>query len=281
MQWMLKKLLIWGTTYPEFSRKYYETVCTGAVDAETGRLIRIYPITLRHLEQRFKLYSWVEAEVAANGSDFRPESHRIQQDSIRVVGQIGTKRGEWEERREWILNSGNVFSSVAKLKEAEKRDHTSLGLVKPKEVRRVYARRRTQAEQDEWVKHREDALRQRDLFVDPDSKTRELVLPGVEYRMKFVCDDPGCPGEHDMSILDWGVYVLSRKQYAVRGPVQAERDVISQIESRLDFTKRDAYLFLGNSMPHPQNFMIVGFFCPPILAEETKTSPDDKQLTLF
>jgi hypothetical protein len=39
--WAKKKFLIWGKTYPEFSKTYYETVCTGAVDADTGRLVRI------------------------------------------------------------------------------------------------------------------------------------------------------------------------------------------------------------------------------------------------
>jgi hypothetical protein len=35
--WTTKKLLIWGKTYPEFSKSYYETVCTGAVDEESLR----------------------------------------------------------------------------------------------------------------------------------------------------------------------------------------------------------------------------------------------------
>jgi len=42
--WTTTKLLIWGTTYPEFSKTYYETVCTGALDEDTGKLVRIYPI---------------------------------------------------------------------------------------------------------------------------------------------------------------------------------------------------------------------------------------------
>src|SRR5258707_15707067 len=49
MQWIPKRLLIWGTTYPEFSKKYYETVCTGAIDGDTGKLLLIYPATLRYL----------------------------------------------------------------------------------------------------------------------------------------------------------------------------------------------------------------------------------------
>jgi hypothetical protein len=61
--WTTKKLLIWGKTYPEFSKSYYETVCTGAVDEETGKLVRIYPVTLRHMKEPFKTYDWIEAHV--------------------------------------------------------------------------------------------------------------------------------------------------------------------------------------------------------------------------
>jgi hypothetical protein len=49
--WIKKRLLIWGTTYPEFSKKYYETVCTGALDVATQKLVRIYPIRLRHMKE--------------------------------------------------------------------------------------------------------------------------------------------------------------------------------------------------------------------------------------
>jgi hypothetical protein len=137
--WIRKKFLIWGTTYPEFSKSYYETVCTGALDSETGRLVRIYPITLRHQKDPFHLYSWIEADVMRNMSDRRPESHKINQGTIQVVGNIDTKN-EWTERSSWLLRPANIFQSVEALQKAEAADHTSLGLVKPKRVLRVYAR---------------------------------------------------------------------------------------------------------------------------------------------
>jgi hypothetical protein len=102
MSWAQKRLLIWGKTYPEFSAKYYETVCTGAVDGDTGKLVRIYPITLRYAKNPFEMYSWVEAKIERNTSDPRPESFKIEQDSIKVVGRIDTKDG-WVERSKWIL----------------------------------------------------------------------------------------------------------------------------------------------------------------------------------
>ena len=41
-------------------------MCTGAIDAATGRLVRIYPITLRYMKEPFRHYSWIEADVERN-----------------------------------------------------------------------------------------------------------------------------------------------------------------------------------------------------------------------
>jgi hypothetical protein len=73
--WTAKKLLIWGKTYPEFSKRYFETVCTGAVDGETGKLLRIYPITLRYAKEPFTRYQWIEAQIEKNPKDSAARSH--------------------------------------------------------------------------------------------------------------------------------------------------------------------------------------------------------------
>jgi hypothetical protein len=281
--WSKKRLLIWGKTYPEFSKSYYETVCTGAVDGETGKLIRIYPISLRYNDEQFRLYDWIEGEVQRNTSDFRPESYKIKQDSIRVHEGLGPADG-WQERREWVLRDGNVFQSVENLQAAEKQDHTSLGLVKPKEVRRIYVRRKTEADRQEWDDQRENALRQRELFIDAETKTKDLQFMPVQYRVCFTCDDPACSTEHDLSILDWGVYVLSRKAYARGGSSIAEKHVISKLKEITDLTKKDLYLFLGNTKQHCEKFMVVGFFYPPIASPKsakTKAEPGSLRLPGF
>lgn len=100
--WEKKRLLIWGKTYPEFSKTYYETVCTGAIDGETGRLVRIYPITLRYNAEQFAKYQWIEALVERNPKDYRPESFRIRQDSIVLGERLETDDG-WKARSEWVL----------------------------------------------------------------------------------------------------------------------------------------------------------------------------------
>lgn len=263
MPWTRKKLLIWGKTYPEFSEKYYETVCTGALDVETGNLIRLYPITLRYMKEPFKAYDFVEAEIERNSSDPRPESYKINQESIKVVGHLDPKNG-WAARSGYLLRERNVFKSVEALRDAQKRDATSLGMVRPKEVGRVYCQKRPESDRAEWEAHRARALAQKDLFVDAEAETKDLVYMPVQYRACFRCDDPLCQIEHDMSILDWGTYALSRSQFAIGGHSKAERDVIAQIEKVMDLTKHDPYFFLGNTKAHPQAFTIVGMYYPPI-----------------
>jgi hypothetical protein len=279
--WTTKKFLIWGTTYPEFSKTYYETVCTGAVDADTGRLVRLYPITLRYMKEPFKAYDWVEVEAERNTSDFRPESFRIRQDTLKVVGHIDTKaKGDWPERRRWILGLSNVFKSVEALQAAEASDHTSLGVVRPKQITRTYCRRKPEAEREEWDRQRASALRQRDLFVDAETETKDLQFMPVQYRICFRCNDTACGTEHDCSILDWGLYVLSRREFAKRGPAVAEQKVVAKIEELMDPTKRDPFLFLGNTKGHSQNFMVVGLFYPPLEAPP-KPSSTSQQGSLF
>jgi hypothetical protein len=274
--WSRKRLLIWGKTYPEFSRNYYETVCTGAVDAETGKLVRIYPITLRHMKEPFSLYDWIEADIERNTSDPRPESYRIQQEGIKTVAKLDTKRG-WADRSAWVLRPSNVFQSVRALQDAQSSDGTSLGLVKPKQILRVYAKRLSDSDREEWEAHREEAIRQKDLFVDAESKTKDLVFMPVQYRASFICNDPACPTKHDMSILDWGVYVLSRKLFRDKGgAAPAEAGTIDRINELMDLDEKDAYFFLGNTKAHPTAFMIVGMYYPP-----KKVSPKQEQLQLI
>jgi hypothetical protein len=282
MPWTQKKLLIWGKTYPEFSAKYYETVCTGAVDGATGKLVRIYPITLRYMKEQFKAYDWVEAEIDRNWSDPRPESFKIEQGSIKVVGHLDTKDA-WVQRNNWVLREGSVFKSVEALRAAQASDGTSLGLVRPKEIHRVYCKKRPDSDRAEWEEQRTRSLSQKDLYVDSETETKDLVFMPVQYRARFRCNDEACDTGHDVSILDWGIYALSRRQYATRGSAaMAERDVISKIEKMMDPTKREPYFFLGNTKEHPQSFMIVGLYYPPKPAEKlSKTDADSLKLPGF
>ncbi len=258
-----RRLLIWGTTYPEFSKKYYETICTGAIDAETGKLVRLYPIRLRYREERFHLFQWIDAEIEKSSKDPRPESFRIREDNI-VLGEWidPRKTGGWAARRRWVLGRHNVFESVEALRAAQTRNGTSLGVVRPGPIE-FQARQLPMKDKVEWDRKREAAIAQKDLLLDPETKIQDLTFRFVEYRAKFTCRTHECGG-HDMSIRDWGLYVLDMKQEEKKQNVKAaEESVLKKLRADTDTTKRDPYLFLGNMQAHRDAFMIVGLFCPP------------------
>jgi len=92
-----RKILITTKTYPSISTKYKETVRTAGIlldeDEKPVQWIRIYPVRFRDLEfdQRYKKWSVISAEIQRNEKDFREESYRINDTSISVIREIGTK----------------------------------------------------------------------------------------------------------------------------------------------------------------------------------------------
>ena len=258
-----RKMLIWGKTSPEWSAKYYETVCTGAIDEQTGAMRRIYPVPLRYMdpEKQFKLYHWIEASVEKNPSDARPESYRVRHDSIKVLNEV-TTADNWSERSRWILREGNAFSSVEELRAKQQADGTSLGLVKPRQVTRVVMRRLTEADRKAWENHKDRAAQQKDFFINPEASVKELVYIPVVYVVEFTCDDSACTTVHKMSVRDWGLYQLGRKVYAQYDPHVADEKVRAKILKIMDPSEHNSYFFLGNTQAQPTNFMIVGFYYP-------------------
>lgn len=273
--WARKRLLIWGKTYPEFSKKHYETVCTGAIDGDTRQLLRIYPITLRYLKEPFSKYQWIEVPVERNTKDPRPESYHIRQEEMVLGETLGTKRA-WADRSEWVLSPGNLYSSVETLWAAQAGKGSSLGLVRPRKIKRFYVRRKHESERKEWEEKREQAINVRELFVDAESRTRDLAFMPITYRVEFLCEDVECKG-HDMSILDWEIYVLSRKLYAQTGDGVAQKKVIEKLYECADTENHDCYFFLGNTQAHPTTFMVVGLYYPPRVVQQTQ----QEQMNLF
>jgi hypothetical protein len=118
-----EKNLIWGKTYAELSKKHIETVCTAGV-LESGKPVRLYSITYRYLNDgQFTLYQWITADIQKNPHDTRPESYKIDCDSIRVVELVPATQDECGERGEFTFrNKSWQFESADELQEAQKRD---------------------------------------------------------------------------------------------------------------------------------------------------------------
>jgi hypothetical protein len=84
-QWAKRKVLITVRTYPVPSRKSVEVSCTAGI-TDDNKWIRLFPIQYRFLDydKRFRKYQCIEASVTKSLSDTRPESYKIDPDTIRI-----------------------------------------------------------------------------------------------------------------------------------------------------------------------------------------------------
>lgn len=114
--WQTKQLLILGTTYPAYSNKYVELVCTGAIEEDTKRIIRVHPLPKRYLDegQAFKNFQRVEVRMQHNRDDARPESMRIDFTTLKPLDEIPAK--DHEARRRYIEQSPSLLRSVEELR---------------------------------------------------------------------------------------------------------------------------------------------------------------------
>lgn len=278
-KWEKKRILIWGKTRPELSKKYREIVCTGGILEDTKKLVRIYPIPLRYIndEQVFRKYQWIEAYISKSTSDIRPESYKIRPDNIKVLERIPSGKDNWDERSKWVINEGNTFSSVEELIERQKIDNTSLGLVKPKRVDKIISYRFSKKEKDEFWNKYNEALSQMELPFDLETgrEIKPLSPPDYRFKIQFYCDDERCKG-HTFSVLDWEADALyfKMKQQDGSPPIAAEK-VREKLELMCS-VDRDLYFYLGNVASHPQTFTIVGIWWP-----KKKQRDNEDQLSLF
>lgn len=279
LEWHRRRILIWGKTRPELSKSYREVVCTGGVFEDTRRLVRLYPIPLRYLDDEsvFRKYQWIEADVARNPSDPRPESHKIRFESIETSEKIPTKNGNWDARAAWMMAPENLFQSVEALQEQQQEDKTSLGLVQPTQVTHIKAHRIPAKEKDEFMERYREAVQQMELPLDPETGREIRPLRAADYRFKihFRCDDPRCQKDHQFSVLDWEMDALYFRLHILEGraPHLAAQGVVDKLQE-ICGPQKDTRFFLGNIASHPQNFTIVGLWYP-------KKKTEDPQGTLF
>jgi hypothetical protein len=255
-----EKILIWAKTYPELSKRHLETVCTAGL-LESGKPLRLYPIPYRYLgdgQEQFKLYQWVTAGIIKNPDDPRPESYKIDCDSIESGDVIPTTQDEWWKRAEFVFRDPSWhFESVDDLLKAQKEKGTSIGVVAPREITKVEIVARSGEEAKSFEQKFTEVKKKRaqiDMFeqaIPPEMKKLEFLKCRVQ--VSWLCKTPTCPG-HRMQVLDWGLCELQRRE--------GDEKALSRM---MELCRLDAYdlkFFLGNLFLYPASFMIVGMWYP-------------------
>lgn len=260
------KILITAKTYPSLSRKYRETVCTAGLlldEAEQPlRWIRIYPVRFRDLDndKRYRRWSIIEADIEKNPRDPRPESFRIDDDSITVIRHVGTESG-WQERRDMLLPLKD--RSIQSIQDQGQ----SLGFIKPKSVGCFLIK---EAERD-WKPDQRAILDQGDLLRE---EQKFLDLEKIPYRFlyQFLDEDDI---KHTYSILDWEILQLyrnmrnnSQKSSVSEREEYALEKVREKLEGQFMGKDTDLYFMVGNQQRYPKTFVIIRLFYPPLVKSQ-------------
>ena len=255
MDFIKKKILVVVKTYSNPSKQNQETVCVaGVLQDNPPSWIRIYPVPFRDLpyEQQFKKYQIIEAEIKKNRGDFRPESYKVNVDSIKILEDVGRERN-WERRKQYILPL--VDSSMCKIQREREDAQKSLGIFKPAMVEDFIF----EPGEKEWSDADRNLLSQLKLFGNDKNILEKIPY---KFKIKYKCFDLNCKG-HFQGIIDWETAQLYRNlKKKDRGSI-----IIEKIKSKYldDVCKsdKDFYFIVGNSLKGPKSFSIISIFSPP------------------
>lgn len=253
-EYQKKKILITVRTYPVPSRSSIEVSCTAGI-TEAGEWIRLFPVPYRFLnpDKRFSKYQTIEASVIKASSDVRPESYKLNTDSIKILSPPLSTENKWESRKEKVFPLKSP--SLCELKAArDLNQFPTLGFIKPKKIISFSITSCS----PHWTEYQLTSLRQYPMFSELP-KTELEKLP-YEFRYVFQCDDPNCH-THTLSCTDWEMgasYRAWRYKYGNKWETQFR----NRYETEM-ILGRDTHFYVGTIHGHPGEWIIIGLFYPP------------------
>ena len=264
------KVLITVKTYPIPSAKYDELVCTAGV-TESGDFVRLYPINFRDLSfsQQYKKYQWIEVIAEKHGRrDMRDESYRPDSDTIQSLGEpIKSNPGNWAERARYAL--AKKARSIEELNDRRKADRTSLGVFRPKKVHDLVI---SPDDHPDWTPRFKAKLQQARLWETRTVSKEPLRKVPFKFHYWFKCDDHRCKG-HRMMIVDWEVGALF---WRLVDQGLSQKDAASKVREKflteLCGPDKDMHFFVGTTLKHPKNWMVLGLFYPKFQPEKHKAA---------
>jgi hypothetical protein len=252
-----EKILIIGKTYPMPSSNYREHTCVVGVNEE-GEIRRLFPVPFRLLDKdkQFKRWQWIEANIS-KASDRRPESYRINTDTIKLFGIMDTKN-QWHDRLSKI--NPFIFKNCNELYESGLSNTHTLGIVKPLSFRLEIEEMK--ADEKEWTKSEITYLTGEGLF-DSGAIRNRSVLRKLPYKFyySFETNEEGKITSHRHLITDWEVGMLFWNCYD-HNKNNWENKFRQKLEKEFQKSK-DLHLLMGSHHRFKENWLIVGLIYPP------------------
>lgn len=245
------RVLITVRAYPNPSRATQESSCTAGVTRD-GQWVRLFPLNWRRLQrgQRFSKYDWIELS-GKRSRDPRPESYVPDESSIRVVGQVGTDKGTWADRRRILVPL--LDQSIEELQQKQAATGKSLGMIRPAQIRRLII----EPADREWNEEQGALLSQLGLF-DQSPRTPLQKVP-FKFSYEFTCQNSGCRS-HRMMTVDWEIHQAYRDWSRRYGP-QWEGKFRQRWEQEM-IHRNDTHFYVGTMFAHQGTWIIIGNFYP-------------------
>jgi hypothetical protein len=252
--WVNKRVLITVRTYPTPACNGIEVSCTGGIS--DGKWIRLFPVPYRFMEpeKRFKKYQWIDVSVKKSSSDNRPESYKLNIDTINI-GNTVSPYNHWSARKKIIFPLKRPSLCAIK-KEQETQGSPSLGIFKPAKIKRLII----ESCDPNWTSQQKAILSQQLLFPE-NAPHRPLEKIPYDFRYEFRCTDDTCSG-HTMICTDWEMGQSYRKWNQQYGP-NWEGKFRQRYEEEM-IRKYDTHFYVGTLRGYPGTWIIVGLFYPPL-----------------
>ena len=198
------------------------------------------------------------AKIKKDTYDTRPESYKIDCESIELGDSIPTDKAEWSKRAELVFKyAGWQFASVDDLAASQASTKQSIGVVIPREILSVDLVQKPDDERATFEVKREK-MRTRfksesegvfEDFLPPELKDLEFIDQRIQ--VKWTC---GSGAVHRMNIFDWEAVELHRRLGADKA--------LLKVREVLDLSTHAVRFFLGNLKAHPTRFTIAGLWYP-------------------
>lgn len=251
-----ENLLILTKTYPAPSSKYRETSCVAAIN-DQGQMRRLFPIPYRLLadSQQFSRWEWVRARITKAADDHRPESYKVDVDSIVRLSRVSTSQG-WAERIQWV--NPHTLLSFDELEATRQSTGRTLGFIRPS----AYTLEIKPSDSTDWTEEERNKLVRDGLFDAPEVKAR-IPLRKVPFDFYYTYTCPTSQGttQHKHKITDWEACAL---YWNCQQDYQQNWEKYFRQKLEKDFSQnKDLMYLMGTMHRFPDKWLIVGLLYPP------------------
>ena len=234
-----------------------------------GERRRIFPVPFRLLDggNRFHKWEWIDANLRTTTKDQRPESRRIDVDSLTRSGVVISTDDAWSERLRWI--ESHIVPSFDALECRRQLSGETLGILCPT---RLVSLEITPVDQPEWTPADMEKLTRDGLFDTPDIRARAPLrkLPvDFHYRYEIETEDGVETLRH--KITDWEAGALYWRCHG-----KPNRDELLRQRLETEFKEKRLLFLMGTIHRFPDQWLIVGLIYPP----RPQPKPGGRQLDL-